>query len=160
MIPTETSDLYDLFVTNAQSRFNKNYESYQKGLKGFWSSVVMDIDAIKAKVKDKADRKILSELDILKRNVLDNKRIKPYNFFALNSKSFSEIMQGKTDVTTSNALLTRLSSLGLFLYDGSSYKVDYYYRGDRHFQSDELQNMVADTDKYQKELKNLIKMNR
>ena len=160
MIPTEASDLYDLFVTNAQSRFNKNYESYQKGLKGFWSNVVMDIDAIKSKAKDKADRKILSELDILKRNVLDNKRIKPYNFFALNDKSFSEIMQGKKDVTTVNALLTRLSSLGIFLYDGSNYKVDYYYRGDRQYQSDELQNMVADTDKYQKELKNLIKMNR
>ena len=160
MIPTEASDLYDLFVTNAQSRFNRNYESYQKGLKGFWSNVVMDIDAIKAKAKDKADRKILSELDILKRNVLDAKRIKPYNFFALNDKTFSDIMQGKKDVSTVNALLTRLSSLGIFLYDGSSYTVDYYYRGDRQYQSDELQNMVADTDKYQKELKNLIKMNR
>lgn len=160
MIPTETSDIYDLFVTNAQNRFNKNYDEFQKNRKGFWANVVMDIDAIKAKAKDKADRKILSELDILKRNVLDAKKIKPYNYFALNKSSFSEIMQGKTDVTTTNALLTRLSSLGLFLYDGSSYKVDYYYRGDRHFQSDELQNLVTDTDKYQKELKNLIKMNR
>ena len=160
MIPTETSDLYDLFVTNAQNRFNKNYDEFQKGRKGFWANVVMDIDAIKAKAKDKADRKILSELDILKRNVLDAKKIKPYNYFALNKASFSEIMQGKTDVTTTNALLTRLSSLGIFLYDGSSYKVDYYYRGDRHFLSDELQNLVTDTDKYQKELKNLIKMNR
>ena len=160
MIPTETSDIYDLFVTNAQNRFNKNYDEFQKGRKSFWANVVMDIDAIKAKAKDKADRKILSELDILKRNVLDAKKIKPYNFFALNKTSFGEIMQGKTDVTTTNALLTRLSSLGLFLYDGSSYKVDYYYRGDRNFQADELQNLVSDTDKYQKELKNLIKMNR
>lgn len=160
MVPVETSDIYDVFVTNAQNRFNKNYDDYQKGMKSFWANVVMDIDAIKSKAKDKADRKILSELDILKRNVLDDKRIKPYNFFALNKTSYGEIMQGKTDVTTANALLTRLSSLGVFLYDGGSYKVDYYYRGDRHFLSDEVQNLVSDTDKYQKELKNLIKMNR
>ena len=73
MIPTETSDIYDLFVTNAQNRFNKNYDEFQKGRKSFWANVVMDIDAIKAKAKDKADRKILSELDILKRNVMDAK---------------------------------------------------------------------------------------
>ena len=160
MIPVETSDVYELIVTNAQNRFNQRYNEYEKGRKKFWSDVIMNIENIKARAKDKADRKILSELDILRRNVLDGKKLKPYNFFAMNKSTFNEIMKGKTDATTVNATLTRLSSLGLFLYDGSNYKVDYYYRGDKQFQSDELQNLVSDTDKYQKELKNLIKMNR
>ena len=160
MIPVETSDVYELIVTNAQNRFNQRYDEYEKGRKKFWADVVMNIENIKARAKDKADRKILSELDILRRNVLDGKKLKPYNFFAMNKSTFNEIMKGKTDDTTVNAMLTRLSSLGVFLYDGSNYKVDYYYRGDRQFQSDELQNLVSDTDKYQKELKNLIKMNR
>ena len=144
--------------------FYRDFVAVEKGEKNFLLDWMLDLKTMKYKAKAAATggMDIFSVID--KYRLLNDMGVNVYPFVCLLiSSDFADELMTKENLnikTEAKTIMKKMFMMGMFEYDQDRDIMNILYDGDRGWRKCSGDDITRDTDKYAKELKQLIKFNR
>jgi hypothetical protein len=160
----ESNTLQMKLSTYDTKRFYRKYVKLMEKEETFIKDFLLDIDLMKQQAKDSVEgtNQVFRQIEKsnLKRDI--GLSVFPFTVFIF-SEDFVERVKDKERLDIyeeSSMIMKKLMAMGIFIYDADTDLVNIKYDGDKEFSTYPFDEVTGETSKYEKELRQLVKLNR